>query len=119
MTITSDANGVGPSTEAVMAAWLRHAIESAGYHEHLAGGCDGHPEHLAQFYNAVYGDTATGDSFNVNQAVVSSLTASKTCKSCGGDVPRMLRCAGVATRATLIVAWHAAARSRGTSLVRR
>ena len=40
-----------------MAAWLRHAIESAGYHEHLAGGCDGHPEHLAQFYNAVYGDT--------------------------------------------------------------
>ena len=40
---------------------------------------DGYYEHLAQFYNDVYGDTATGDSFNVNQAVVSSLTASKTC----------------------------------------
>ena len=87
MTITSDVNGVGRSTDATMAAWLRHAIESAGYHEHLASGCDGYPEHLAQFYNAVYGDTATGDSFNVNQAVVSSLTASKTCAQCKGDVP--------------------------------
>ena len=91
MTITSDANGVGPSTEAVMAAWLRHAIESAGWDRVAAtmAGCnDGYYEHLAQFYNAVYGDTATGDSSNFpNKAVVSSLAASKTCERCGGDVP--------------------------------
>ena len=83
MTITSDANGVGPSTEAVMAAWLRHAIESAGWDWDSCN--DGYYEHLAQFYNDVYGDTATGDSSNFpNKAVVSSLTASKTCDRCGG-----------------------------------
>ena len=31
----------------------------------------------------------------------------------------MLRCAGDAMRATLIVAWHVAARSKGRTLVRR
>ena len=64
MTITSDANGVGPSTEAVMAAWLRHAIESAGWDRVVAEHSnrnDGYYEHLAQFYNDLYGDTATGD----------------------------------------------------------
>ena len=83
MTIASDAFGVGPSTEAVMAAWLAHGI-SPPYSDRD----DGYYEHLAQFYNAVYGDTATGDSSNFpNKAVVSSLTASKTCAQCKGDVP--------------------------------
>ena len=64
MTIASDAFGVGPSTEAVMAAWLRHAIESAGWDRVAAEHSnrnDGYYEHLAQFYNDLYGDTATGD----------------------------------------------------------
>jgi len=82
MTIASDAFGVGPSTEAVMAAWLAHGI-SPPYSDRD----DGYYEHLAQFYNDVYGDTATGDSFNFNQPVISSLTASKICDGCRSDVP--------------------------------
>ena len=47
-------------------------------------------EHLAKFYNDVYGDTATGDSHMADcraGPVVSSLTASKIRDGCGSDVP--------------------------------
>ena len=73
-----------------MAAWLRHAIESAGWDRVAAEHSnrnDGYYAHLAQRYNDWYGDTATGDSFNINQPVISSLTASKICDGCRSDVP--------------------------------
>ena len=96
-----------------MAAWLAHGAAPP-----YSDRDDGTYEHLAKFYNDVYGDTATGDSFNFNQPVISSLTASKICV--GAVVMcRTWPCAGVAKCATLIVAWRAAPCSRGTALVAR
>ena len=99
MTITSDVNGVGQSTDAVMAAWLRHDFESDGW-DHVAWDLVGRHqvsgavamgrvpetsyEYLAKFYDDFYGDRAT---LRQDQAIISTLPASKTCDQCGGDVP--------------------------------
>ena len=68
-----------------MAAWLAHGAAPP-----YSDRDDGTYEHLAKFYNDVYGDTATGDSHMADcraGPVVSSLTASKICDGCGSDVP--------------------------------
>ena len=99
MTITSDVNGVGRSTDATMVAWLRHDFESDGW-DHVAWDLVGRHqvsgavamgrvpetsyEYLAKFYDDFYGDRAT---LRQDQAIISSLTASKTCAQCKGDVP--------------------------------
>ena len=75
-----------------MAAWLRHDFESAGW-EDVAGDFPTYATHgfygttyvyLAKFYDDFYGDRST---LRQDQAIISTLPASKTCNQCGGDVP--------------------------------